>query len=127
MTAPLTGSQPPRPDSAAPSERVLLARLALDAARDVPGVISADAGRFGTRVTADREERLPGVLATALADGGYAVELYLVCEAVPLHPLAERIRERVERAAASAGLAAALRYVDVAIEDVVTPDETGIR
>ncbi len=127
MTAPPSGSQPPRPDSAAPSERVLLARLALDAALGVPGVVSGDPGRSGTRVTADREERLPGVLATALADGGYAVELYLVTEAVPLHPLADRIRERVEGAVASAGLAAALRYVDVAIEDVVTPVETGIR
>ena len=127
MTAPSSASQPPRPEAAAPSERVLLARLALDAALGVPGVVSADAGRFGTRVTADREERLFGVLATALADGGYAVELYLVSEAVPLHPLADRIRERVERAAASAGLAAALRYVDIAIEDVVTPDETGMK
>ena len=127
MTAPPSASQPPRSDSAAPSERVLLARLALDAALGVPGVVSADAGRSGTRVTVDGEERLPGVLATALADGGYAVELYLVSEVVPLHPLAERIRDRVERAAASAGLAAALRNVDVAIEDVVTPGETGIR
>ena len=67
MTAPSSASQPPRPEAAAPSERVLLARLALDAALGVPGVVSADAGRFGTRVTADREERFSGVLVTALA------------------------------------------------------------
>ena len=125
MPAPPSPSQPEA--AAAPSERVLLARLALDAALGVPGVVSGDAGRFGTRVTVDRDERLPGVVATALAEGGYAVELYLVSEAVPLHPLAALIRERVERNAASAGLGDALAYVDVAIEDVVTSDEVGVR
>lgn len=125
MPAPPSPSQPEA--AAAPSERVLLARLALDAALGVPGVVSGHAGRFGTRVTVDRDERLAGVVATALAEGGYAVELYLVSEAVPLHPLAARIRERVERNAASAGLGDALAYVDVAIEDVVTSDEIGVR
>jgi hypothetical protein len=120
MTPP-SETQPERP--AAPSERVQLARAALEAALGVSGVVSADAGRLGLRVTADGDERLPGVLVTARAGGGYGVELHLVTEAVPLRPLADRIRERVERAAAGAGLADALAYVDVAFEDVVQPGE----
>jgi hypothetical protein len=127
MSAGTRASQPPRPASAAPSERAQLARLALDAALGVAGVVSSHAGPQGTWVTADREERLPGVLATALAGGGYGVELHLVTEVVPLLPLADRVRSRVERAAASAGLADALGPVDITIEDVVTPNEVSKR
>jgi hypothetical protein len=121
----LSEAKPERP--AAPSERVRLARVAHNAALGVNGVVAADAGRFGTRVTADGEERLPGVLVTARAGGGYAVELHLVCDVVPLRPLAERIREQVERAAAGAGLAHALGHVDITIEDVVDRGEAGLR
>lgn len=127
MSARTGASQPPRPGSAAPSVRVQLARLALDAALGVDGVVSSHAGRLGTRVTADRGERLPGVLATALAGGGYGVELHLVTEVVPLHQLADRVRWRVARAASSAGLADVLGPVDVTIEDVVMPNEVSER
>jgi hypothetical protein len=127
MSARTRASEPPRPASAAPSERVQLARLALDAALGVDGVVSSHAGPLGTRVTADREERLPGVLATALAGGGYGVELHLVTEVVPLPPLADRVRSRVERAASSAGLADVLGPVDITIEDVVMPNEVSKR
>ena len=111
------------PAAAGPSERAQLARVALTAALGVDGVVSSHAGPGGTRVTDDRGERLRGVLATALAGGGYGVELHLVTQVVPLLPLAERVRSRVERAASSAGLAHVLGPVDVTIEDVVTRDQ----
>lgn len=114
--------QSAQPATAGPSERAQLARVALTAALGVDGVVSSHAGPGGTRVTEDRGERLPGVLATALAGGGYGIELHLVTEVVPLFPLAERVRSRVERAASSAGLAHVLGPVDVTIEDVVMPD-----
>ncbi len=78
-------------------------------------------------MTADREERLPGVLATALAGGGYGVELHLVTELVPLPQLADLVRSRVEWAASSAGLADVLGPVDITIEDVVMPNEVSKR
>lgn len=127
MSARKRASHPARPASAAPSERAQLARLALDAALGVEGVVSSQAGPLGTQVTAHRDERLPGVLATALAGGGYGVELHLVTEMVPLHPLADRVRTRVERAASSAGLADVLGPVDITIEDVVMPNEVSKR
>ncbi len=119
MSARTPASQPAQPLSAAPSERVRLARLALDAALGVDGVVSSHAGPLGTRVTVDREERLPGVVATALAGGGYGVELHLVTEVVPLHPLADRVRSRVVQAASAVGLDGALGPVDITIADVV--------
>ena len=127
MSARKRASEPARPASAAPSERAQLARLALDAALGVEGVVSSHAGPLGTQVTAHRDERLPGVLATALAGGGYGVELHLVTEVVPLPQLADLVRSRVERAASSAGLAAVLGPVDITIEDVVMPNEVSKR
>jgi hypothetical protein len=123
MSARARASQPAGPASTEPSERVQLARVALDAALGVDGVVSSHAGPLGVWVTADREERLPGVLATALAGGGYGVELHLVTEVVPLPPLADRVRSSVQRAASSAGLSAVLGRVDIAIDDVVMPSE----
>jgi hypothetical protein len=122
MSAPTPGSQPVRP-LAEPSERAQLARLALDAALRVDGVVSSHTGPTGMRVTSDRGERLPGVLVTALPTGEYGVELHLVTDVVPLHELADRVRSRVARAASSAGLAHVLGPVDVTIEDVVIPGE----
>ena len=121
MSARARASEPIR--QAAASERVRLARLALDAALGVEGVVSSDAGPLGAWVTADGEERLPGVVVTALAGGGYGAELHLVTAVVPLLPLADRVRSEVERAASSAGLADVLGPVGVAIEDVVVPDQ----
>lgn len=123
MSAPTRAHQPARPPSAEPSERERLARLALDAALGVDGVVSPHTGPGGTRVTSHGDERLPGVLATAFAGGGYGVELHLVTRVVPLHELADRVRSRVARAASAAGLADVLGPVDVTIEDVVIPGE----
>ncbi len=127
MSARKRASEPARPVSAAPSERAQLARLALDAALGVEGVVSSHVGPLGTQVTEHRDERLPGVLATALAGGGYGVELHLVTEVVPLPQLADLVRSRVERAASSAGLADVLGPVDITIEDVVMPNEVSKR
>jgi hypothetical protein len=127
MSARPRASQAGQPAPVEPSERVQLARLALDAALGVDGVVSSDAGPLGTWVTADRGERLPGVVATALADGVYGVELHLVTEVVPLRPLAERVRSSVEQAVSSAGLAQLLGPVDITVEDVVLPNEVSKR
>ena len=126
MSAPTRGSQPAR-SLAEPSERAQLARLALDAALRVDGVVSSHAGPGGMRVTSDRGEQLPGVVATAFPGGAYRVELSLVTEVVPLHELADRVRSRVARAASAAGLAHVLGPVDVAIEDVVIAGEENER
>ena len=59
---------------------------------------------------------LSGGLA-ALPDG-WVVSTNLVARVVPLHPLAERIRARIERGAARAGLEHALGPIDIVFEDV---------
>jgi hypothetical protein len=114
-------TEPPRP--AAASERVALAQLALEGALSVEGVVSSSAGPSGVWITADDSGRVPGVVAAALRDGGYGLSLHLVVRPVPLHALAERVRERVARNAATAGLGEVLGPVDVSIEDVVSRAE----
>jgi hypothetical protein len=101
-----------------PSERVELVRLALMHALAVDDVLRADAGPLGTRVTLDGSERLAGVTAAALADGRYSLTLHLVVRIVPLLPLADRIRARIERGASRAGLEQALGPIDIVFEDV---------
>ncbi len=100
------------------SERVELARLALTLALGADGVVRADPGPLGTRVTLDGAERLAGVTAAALSDGCYAITLHLVARVIPLRPLADRIRARLERGAARAGLEQALGPIDIVFEDV---------
>ena len=119
-------SEPARPPAASRplSVRVQLARLALESALAVDGVVGSDPGPRGVRVTADGRERLPGVTSMARADGTYGLALHLVTRVVPLHPLADRVRSRVARAAARAGLAERLGPLDITIEDVV--EEGGI-
>ncbi len=103
------------------SERVKLARLALTLALAVDGVVRADPGSLGTRVTLDGADRLVGVTAAALSDGCYGITLHLVARVVPLRPLADRIRARIERGAARAGLEQALGPIDIVFEDVAEP------
>jgi hypothetical protein len=112
-------TEPPRPVS----ERVALAQLALEGALSVEGVVSASAGPSGIWITADESVRVVGVVAAALSDGRYGVSLHLVVRPVPLHALAERVRERVERNAAAAGLGQVLGPLDVSVEDVVSGAE----
>jgi hypothetical protein len=87
------------------SDRVRLARAAITAALGVPGVLAAEAGPHGAFVTETAlGERLPGVVCVAAPSDGYDVSLRLVCGLVALHPLGERIRVAVLRAATIAGI-----------------------
>jgi hypothetical protein len=122
------GVERPTPDPGRTTPRVRLARLALESALAVEGVAGLHAGPGATRVTSDGGERLPGVVATALPDGTYALSLHLVAQLVPLHPLAEEVRSRVTRAAGTAGLGGALGPIDITIEDLAhrpSPEQAG--
>jgi len=110
----------------AASERVELARLALTEALSVDAVTHAAAGPLGTRSTLDGSERLAGVTSAALSDGRYGVSLHLVARVVPLRPLADRIRARIERGASRAGLENALGPIDIVFEDVADSPRRGV-
>ena len=106
------------------SDRVRLARLALDAALVVPDVLGAEAGVHGVRVTADPPAGpLRGVSVIAQADGRYAVDLRLVARIVPLVTLGEEVRRRVQASALRDGLADRLGTVNVEFARLLTPEE----
>jgi len=103
---------------------VPLARLALEAALDVPGVVGAEAGADGVRVTADPPAgMLHGVSVIAEGNGRYAVDLRLVVTMVPLHPLADEVRRRVAARAKRKGLADHLGTLGVEFARLLTPEE----
>ena len=115
---------PPAPLETGASDRVRLARLALDAALVVPDVLGAEAGLHGVRVTADPPARLlRGVSVIAQPDGRYAVDLRLVALMVPLVALAEEVRRRVQASAGRRGLADRLGTVNVEFARLLTADE----
>ena len=120
---PVPGSQGPAASNL-PSARVRLARLALETALSIEGVVEANAGPVGLRVTMDGTERLGGVVSTALPEGRYGVSLHLNAAMVPLPALGDRIRERVRHAAGAAGLGQELGPVDIVFEDVVEAEGT---
>ena len=95
-----------------------MARIALDSACALPEVVGSSAGAFDHWLTAVGDDRLPGVVCFPLRGGGFDVELHLVTRMVSLPVLAEKVRDRVERAAARAGLGGDLRQIDVAFEDI---------
>jgi len=107
------------------SARLALARLALEAALGVAGVVSSDPGVLGLRVTDEGGEIVPGVMAAALPDGRYSLDLHLVARLVPLPALAEQVRERVLEAAARATLGERLAEINVYVEDVVLEGPSG--
>ena len=100
-----------------------LARLALDAALDVDGVLAADAGPRGLVVTRDGTALLRGVLVAAEAGRRYSVDLGLRVRLVPLPALAEAVRARVARNARLGGVGDLLGAVTVTVQDVVDDDE----
>lgn len=108
---------------ASASLRLRLAALVRAAVLATPGVVGLDAGRTGIRMTASDGLRVDGVVCAALPGGRYQASVHLVAAIVPLHPLADAVRARVQRDAASAGLAALLGPVDVVVEDVRAPAE----
>jgi uncharacterized alkaline shock family protein YloU len=105
------------------SARVPLARLALRAASEVPGVLGSDPGPQGLRVVADPPELLRGVSVTAEVDGRYAVDLCLVAGMVPLHALADEVRDRVRRRAERERLETELGTVNVEFAMVMSEAE----
>ncbi len=112
-----------RPE-ASQSVRVRVARAALQAALDVPGVLGSDSGPSRGRVTADPDSGpLIGVLVTAQSDGRYAVDLSLVADLVPLPALGEEVRARASRRVGDEELGDVLGVVNVEFASVVTADE----
>lgn len=103
----------------APSPRARLAELALRVALEAEGVAAGHSGPSDVYVAPGPAGPLTGVVAAAGAAGRFDLRLNLVADPVPLHPLAERVRSEVARAARAAGLQDALGTVDVAFEDVV--------
>lgn len=112
----------PGPPTGAPSDRSRLARLALETALTVPGVVRGEAGLGTPRVTVDPAGLVVGVAATAQGGGRYAIDLRLVARLVPLWPLADTVRVQVQRAAAQAGLSGALGSVDVEFADLLASE-----
>jgi hypothetical protein len=76
-------------------------------------------GRYSTTLGG---RRIPGVVCTAAAGGGYDVTLYVCARPVPLEPLGERIIEHVTLAVARDGLGGELASTRVVVLDVVEPD-----
>jgi hypothetical protein len=110
----------PAPAVAGPSPRLRLARLARDAALRDAGVVALDAGVDGRFAVVSGDERIDGVLCVATTDGGYDLELRLVCALVPLIPLGERVRTKLRETAAAAELP--LATVSVHIAAVAAPE-----
>jgi len=106
------------------SPRVVLARLALEAALAVPGVVAGEAGIHNLRVTVDPAGIwLRGVSVTAQRDGRYAVDLRLVARMTPLIPLADAVRRRVIASAARQWLGDQLGAINVEFARVFAPGE----
>lgn len=106
---------------APPSDRVLLARLAIESALKVDGVADPHLPPVGGHSTRGAGVHVEGVTVNASPGGIYDVGLHLVARVVPLPALAERVRDRVEGAARRAGLAERLGPISVRFEDLVEP------
>lgn len=123
MSAQNLAVSPDRPEAAG-SLRVRVARTALEAALQAPGVLGSDPGPSRLRVTADPPaDPLVGVSATAEADGRYAVDFSLVADMVPLPALADEVRERVRKRARGERLEELLGSINVEFAYVVTREE----
>lgn len=99
------------------SDRLRLARAALEATLRVPGVVGTDAGPAGLHVTTNHGERLEGIICAAASDGGYDISLRLIAGLVALPALSDRITSAVRRAATSIGVLC--DNVTVHVADVV--------
>lgn len=100
----------------AESERFRLARLAREAALQVPGVTGTDPGPLGLFITVGGGRRLDGVVCYATRSGGYEIWLRLACRMVPLPPLSERVKAVVHAAALRDRLP--LECVSVQVTDI---------
>lgn len=123
MSADKLAVPPDRPEAGG-SLRVRVARTALQAALQAPGVVGSDPGPSRLRVTADPPaDPLVGVSAIAQADGRYAIDLSLVADLVPLPALAEEVRERVRKRTQGERLEDLLGLINVEFAYVVTREE----
>lgn len=112
-------SKEPAAATVAPAtDRIRLAEVALEAALKVDGVVAPRAAPAGGGSTQGSDRRVDGVSVVAGAEERFDVSLHLVTRMVPLHPLADRVRERVSGAAGRAGLGDRLGPVRVRIEDL---------
>ena len=100
-----------------------LARLAVDGALGVTGVAAPYAGPDGRWATPDRDGAVAGAVVVAVGDGRYEVALHLIARPVPLHALADRVRDAVRDAAAKAGASDALGPVPVFWEGIADFEE----
>lgn len=107
------------------STRVQLARAALETALHTTQVAGGLCGPLSQFATADGDELLRGVLATARADGRYDVELHLVARwpVPPLHELGGQVERRVRHAVRRKGLSEGLGDLLVAFGDLVEHDD----
>jgi len=109
------------------TDRLRLAEVALAAALKVDGLVAPRAALAGGGSTQGSGRRVDGVSVVAGAEERFDVSLHLVTRMVPLHPLADRVRERVSGAAGRAGLGDRLGPVGVRIEDLAeTPAGAGM-
>lgn len=106
------------------SARVELTRLARESTSEVDGVVALSSGPNSYWATEDSEGRVDGVVCLPVSGGGFRVELHLVARMTPLVALAEKVRDRVERDAARAGLADEIVRIDIAFEDIAEPVPT---
>jgi len=104
----------PPPPVVPGSVREQLAALALAAAQATPGVL----GVAGQQATTVGSEALRGVVAVAGPSGCYDIDLFLRADLVALHPLGERVRERVRAAIDRAGLLDHLGTLGVAFLEI---------
>lgn len=104
-----------------PSERILLAELALAAALSVDGVLDADPGPRGLHVLRSGDRSIDGADVIAEAGGRYTITLGLRARLTGLPALADTIRVRIARSARLAGLEDRVGHIDVTFHDLVEP------
>lgn len=108
------------------SGRVGLARLAREAIALTDGVTGTP-GPDGRWRTVGSHQVVPGVLAVEDGRGRVEIELHLVARWPPqtsLEQVGERVRERLRRSAAAAGLGEWLGPVSVFFDDVLVEAES---
>ena len=115
-------NEPAQSAPVGPSVRVRLAELARETALATPGVADLDSGPTGLFFTAGGGTRVAGVTCAAAPHGGFDLALRLVCHFVPLHPVADDVRARIETAAALGGLEA--ETVTIEVTDVLDSAQT---
>lgn len=103
----------------APREAIAL--IASAAMLEIDGVAGPAVDPDGRFTTVFDELRLPGVVCSAAAAGGYDLTLYIRARPVPLIALGERVEAHVRAAVAAEGWADELADTHVIVTDMVVP------